>query len=49
MDKRSKQTMETIKTLEENTGQMLFDINCSNIFLDRFPKVKEIKAKINEN
>ena len=37
---------ETIKLLEENTGRTLFDINCSNIYLDPSPKVKEIKAKI---
>ena len=39
---------ETIKTLEENTGRKLFDINHSNIFLDLSPKAKEIKAKINK-
>ena len=37
---------DTIKLLEENIGRTLFDINHSNIFLDLFPKVKEIKAKI---
>ena len=40
--------METIKLLEENIGGILFDINCSNIFLDLSPKAKEIKAKINK-
>ena len=25
---------------------MLFDVNCSNIFLDLSPQVEEIKAKI---
>ena len=39
---------ETIKLLEENIGRTLFDINCSNIFLDLSPKAKEIKAKINK-
>ena len=39
---------ETIKLLEENIGRTLFDMNCSNIFLDLSPKGKEIKAKINE-
>ena len=39
---------DTIKLLEENIGRTLFDINCSNIFLDLSPKAKEIKAKINK-
>ena len=39
---------ETIKPLEENIGGTLFDIHCSNIFLDQSPKAKEIKAKINK-
>ena len=39
---------ETIKLLEENLGGPLFDINCSNIFLNQSPKAKEIKAKINK-
>ena len=38
----------TIKILEENTGRTLFDINCSNIFLDLSPTVMEIKTKINK-
>ena len=38
---------DTIKLLEENIGRILFDINCSNIFLDPSPRVMEIKAKIN--
>ena len=38
--------LETIK-LGENIGRTLFDINCSNIYLDLFPKVGERKAKIN--
>ena len=39
---------ETIKLLEENIGRTLFDINCSNIFLDLCPKAKETKAKTNK-
>ena len=37
-----------MKLTEENIGRTLFDINCSNIFLDLSPKAKEIKAKINK-
>ena len=40
--------LETIKHLEEKMGGTLFDINCSNIFLDLPPKAKEIRAKINK-
>ena len=36
-----------LKLLEENIGRM-FDINCSNIFLDLYPRVMEIKTKINK-
>ena len=39
---------DTIKLLEENIGRTLFDINCSNIFLDQSPKAKETKTKINK-
>ena len=39
--------LEAIKLLEKSIGGTFFDINCSNIFLDLFPKAKEIKAKIN--
>ena len=39
---------ETTKLLEENIGSKLFDINLSNIFLDRSPQAREIKAKINK-
>ena len=39
---------DTIKVLEENIGGTLFDINCSNIFLDPSPRVMEIKTKINK-
>ena len=35
----------TTKLLEENTGQTLFDTNCSIIFLDSSPRVMEIKQK----
>ena len=41
-------TPETIKLLEENMRRTLFDINCSNVFLDLPPKAKKIKAKINK-
>ena len=34
---------DTTKLLEENIGRTLFDINCSNIFLDPPPKVMKIK------
>ena len=36
-----------IKLLEETIGKTFSNINCSNIFLDQFPKANEIKAKIN--
>ena len=35
-----------MQILEENIGKRLFDINRSNMFLDLYPKAKEIKAKI---
>ena len=35
------------KTLEENIGRTLFDINHSKIFFDPSPRVMEIKPKIN--
>ena len=38
---------ESIKTLEENTGSNLFDLGCSNFLLDRPPKARETKAKMN--
>ena len=38
----------TIKLLAENVGRTLFDINCSNIFLDPPPRVTKIKTKINK-
>ena len=39
---------DTIKLLEENIGKTLFDINCSNIFLESSPRVMETKTKINK-
>ena len=39
---------ETIKLLEENTGQTLFDINHNKILFDPPPRILEIKAKINK-
>ena len=39
---------DTIKLLQENIYRKLFDISCSNIFLDLSPKTKETKAKINK-
>ena len=39
---------DTIKLLEENIGRTLFDINCSNIFLDLTCRVIEIKPKLNK-
>ena len=38
----------TIKLLEENIDRILFDIKCSNIFLDLSLKANETKAKINK-
>ena len=39
---------ETIKLLEENIGQTLFDINHSNIFSDPHLRVMTVKTKINK-
>ena len=39
---------ETIKLLEENTGQTLSDIHHSGIFYDPPPRVRGIKEKINK-
>ena len=39
--------LDTIKSLEENIGRILFDINHSNIFLDSPPRVMKI-TKINK-
>ena len=38
---------ETIKTLEENTGNNLFDLSRSNVLLNTSPKAREIKTKMN--
>ena len=38
---------ETIKTLEEKTGNNLFDLSCSNFLFDTSPKARETKAKMN--
>ena len=37
-----------MKLLEENIGQSLSDINCSNTFPDPLPRVMTIKTKINK-
>ena len=39
---------DTIKLLEENIGRTLYDINCSNIFLDPSPRIMKTKTKINK-
>ena len=39
---------DTIKLLEENIGRTLFDINCSDIFLELPRRVMEIKTKTNK-
>ena len=39
---------DTIKLLEENVGQTLFDKTCSSSFLDPSRRVMETKAKINK-
>ena len=39
---------ETIKLLEENIGKTLSDINHSRILYDPFPRILEIKVKINK-
>ena len=38
---------ETIKMLEENTSNHLFDIGCSNLLLDTSPEAWETKVKMN--
>ena len=47
MDERPKCETETIKILEEKTGNNLFDLSCSNFLLNTSLKVREIKAKMN--
>ena len=39
---------ETITLLQENTGNKLFDISLSDIFLDQAPQATAIKAKIDK-
>ena len=39
---------ETIKTLEENIGKTLSDINHTRILYEPPPRIVEIKAKINK-
>ena len=38
---------ETIKILQENTDNNIFDIGHSNFFLDLSPEARETKAKMN--
>ena len=38
---------ETIKTLEEKTGNNLFDLGHSNFLFDMSPEARETKAKMN--
>ena len=38
----------TIEVLEENIGRKISDIPCSHILTDTFPKVREIKERINK-
>ena len=38
---------ETIKILEEKTGNNLFDLSHSNFLLDMSPEVRETEAKMN--
>ena len=46
MDKDLCGKPETIKIPEDNTGSILFDIGCTNIFVDISPEVRETQAKI---
>ena len=39
---------DTIKILEESIGQIVLNINHSNIFLDQPSKAKDIQSKINK-
>ena len=39
---------ETIKLLEEDIGKILFDVNHGRTLYDPFPRIIEIKAKINK-
>ena len=40
-------SQETIKILEENTGNNFFDLTCNNFLLDTSLKARETKANIN--
>ena len=40
---------ETIKTVEGKAGNNFFDLSCSNILLNTYPKAREIKAKKKKN
>ena len=39
---------DTIRVLEENIGRKISDISCSSIFIDMFPKARDIKKIINK-
>jgi len=39
---------DSIKLLDENIGRTVLDMSCSKIFLDPYPRVMEIKTKINK-
>ena len=39
---------DTIKVLEENIGQKISDIPCSNIFIVMFPRARDIKGRTNK-
>ena len=47
MDKRLTVRQESIKILEENTGNTLFELGHSNFLQDTSTKTKETKAKMN--
>ena len=46
MDKDLNISLTTIKFLEENTGRKMFNIPCSNIFIDMSPRARDIKESI---
>ena len=48
MNYRSKHKTRNYKTLEENIGKTLSNINHSRILYDSPPRILEIKAKINK-
>ena len=47
MDETQNVRQETIKPLEEKSGNNLFDLSCSNFLLNTCPKARELKAKVN--